>query len=279
MMQTANSLRLGSRLLDISVPRIMGIINITPDSFFSGSRAQDVSDVLRKAGQMIEDGADILDIGGQSTRPGATILSAEEEWARLETVLPELRKAFPHTGISVDTFYADVARRASDAGVDIINDVSGGEIDTHMFRVVADMKLPYILMHSRGNSQTMNTLAQYDDVVEEVISYFHRKVYELRKLGVSDIILDPGIGFAKKPEHGFTLLAELQALRVFGLPLLIGISRKSLVHKTLNTGPEESLYGTTALHMWCISHGVRILRVHDVKPAADAVAMYMAMQQ
>ncbi|MCC5917913.1 MAG: dihydropteroate synthase [Cryomorphaceae bacterium] len=273
-----HTIRLNNRLLDLSTPRVMGIINVTPDSFYSGSRKTSQREIFDKAEQMISEGVDILDIGGQSTRPGAQLLSEVEEWDRLRDVLPDLRKSFPDVGISLDTFYAGVAKRGADEGVDIINDVSGGNLDAEMFDVVGQLRLPYILMHSRGNAQTMTDQTEYDNVVEDVISDLHQKVYKLRHIGVADIILDPGFGFAKTTAQSFEIMANLNAFHIFGLPILVGISRKSMVYKTLGVEPEESLHGTTALHFWCISRGVCILRVHDVRPAKDAIKMYMALQ-
>ncbi|MCH8546474.1 MAG: dihydropteroate synthase [Cryomorphaceae bacterium] len=267
------------RLLDIQQPLIMGIINVTPDSFYKGSRAETQKDVLHKAKEMLEQGADILDLGAQSTRPNATILTAEEEWKRLSEVIPLLISTYPDAVLSVDTFYADVAERAINAGAAIVNDVSGGALDKRMFSMVAELRVPYIMMHSRGNAQTMQSMTQYDDVVEEVIRFFYERVDQLRRLGQTDIIIDPGFGFAKTVDQSFKLLKHIEALSVLQLPILAGVSRKSMIYKSLGVTPDEALHGTTALHMWCLSHGVRILRVHDVTAAKHAVEMYKRLCQ
>ncbi len=272
-------ININGRLLDTQQPLIMGIINVTPDSFYAGSRAASDKEVLQKAADMLEQGADILDIGGQSTRPNASILSAEEEWKRLSSVIPLLTSTFPDAVLSIDTFHADVAEKAVNSGVAIVNDVSGGGQDERMFPLVADLRVPYIMMHSRGNAQTMQSLTQYEDVVEEVVRFFYERVDKLRRLGHSDIIIDPGFGFAKTVDQSFELLKHIDALSVLQLPILAGVSRKSMVYKSLGVSAEDALHGTTALHMWCLSHGVRILRVHDVMAAKHAVEMYKRVCQ
>lgn len=270
----STTVRLKHQLMNISVPRIMGIINVTPDSFYANSRATSLSEVMCRAERMLNEGADILDIGAQSTRPNAVMLSAVEEWKRLENVLPTLFSSFPQAVISIDTFHSSVARKAVDAGATMVNDVSGGQLDEAMFTTVADLRVPYILMHSRGNAKTMQSLTHYSDVVDEVIRFFHQRIDALRRLGHTDVIVDPGFGFAKTPAQSFTLLRSLDQFAVLDVPILAGISRKSMIYKTLGVTPDEALHGTTALHMWCLSHGVRILRVHDVAAARHAVEMY-----
>lgn len=261
-------------LMSLKDPKVMGIINVTPDSFYENSRVSSKDALLAKVDDMLNEGADILDIGAQSTRPGAQILTEEEEWARLEKVLPSLFSHFPNAIVSIDTFYASVARKAVDQGAAIINDVSGGNLDAQMFSTVADLSVPYILMHSRGNAKTMQSLTVYDDLVEDVVRYFNVKIDALRRLGHTDIIVDPGFGFAKTPQQSFTLLRALDHLSILDLPMLAGVSRKSMVYKTLGVQPEDALHGTTAIHMWCLLHGVRILRVHDVAAAKHVVEMY-----
>ncbi len=261
-------------LMSLKHPMVMGIINVTPDSFYAGSRVSSADEVVDKADAMLREGADMLDLGAQSTRPGAQIISEKDEWERLSNVLPRLIKAFPQAVISIDTFYASVARKAVECGVSIVNDVSGGRMDEKMFSTVAELRVPYILMHSRGNAQTMQALTNYDDVVEDVLRFFHQKIDALRRLGHSDIIVDPGFGFAKTPQQSFDLLRAIDALSILDVPMLAGVSRKSMVYKTLGVQPEDALHGTTALHMWCLLQGVRILRVHDVTAAKHVVEMH-----
>jgi dihydropteroate synthase len=264
-----NSLNCRGRLLDLSTPAIMGIINITPDSFYDGGSLSGPGAVEMQAEKMLEEGADILDIGGQSTRPGAKMLSPEEEWARLAPALGSLTKKFPAAILSIDTFYAEVARKALDEGVSIINDISAGALDASMFDFVAQSGAPYILMHMKGTPGDMQKHPQYKDVVEEVLQFFIRQVFRLRSIGVTDIILDPGFGFGKTVEHNYALLRSLPVFRMLNLPLLAGISRKSLVTKVLDLQPEAALNGTTALNTLALLGGASILRVHDVKEAAE----------
>ena len=272
----AYDLRLGSRLLSLAVPRVMGILNATPDSFFAGSRQATAQAAVGQARQMVADGADILDVGGVSTRPGAEEVAEAEEWARLQPVLEGIRQALPEVVISVDTFRASVARRALAAGADIINDVTGGQ-DPDMWPSVAQARVPYVLMHMRGTPQTMAALTAYDDVAAEVAQHLAHRLAAARAAGLADVVLDPGIGFAKTPAQSFALLRQLPALAALGAPVLIGLSRKGLIWKTLGITPNEALNGTTALHMVALQGGAAILRVHDVRPAVEAVRLYRAV--
>lgn len=278
-MQDTLYINVNGRLMDLSVPRVMGILNVTPDSFFAASRTLSETEVARRAEQLLADGADIIDIGGYSARPGAAEVSSDEEWARLSLALKAVRAVSEEAVLSVDTFRADVARRCvEEYGVAIINDISGGELDADMFSTVAALGVPYILMHMQGTPQTMQQAPHYDDVLREVILYLARKVQQLRELGVRDIILDPGFGFGKTVDDNYRLLACLDELALFGLPVLAGISRKSMICRVLDTTPDQALNGTTVLNTLCLTKGARILRVHDVRPAVEAVRLFGAMQ-
>lgn len=259
-------------LLDLSTPCVMGILNVTPDSFYAGSRMQTEQEIARRAEQIVAEGAGIIDIGAYSSRPDAADVSPQEEMERLRMGLGILRKVQPDAVVSVDTFRADVARMCvEEYGVAIINDIAGGEMDADMFRTVARLNVPYILMHMKGTPQDMQQHPHYDNLLKEVFQYFARKVQQLRDLGVKDIILDPGFGFGKTLEHNYELLAHLEEFSVFGLPLLVGISRKSMIYRLLGTTPQEALNGTTVLNTICLMKGADILRVHDVREAVEAV--------
>lgn len=278
-MQDTLYINVNGRLMDLSVPRVMGILNVTPDSFFAASRTFSETEVARRAELLLADGADIIDIGGYSTRPGAAEVSPGEEWARLSLGLKAVRAVSAEAVVSVDTFRADVARRCvEEYGVAIVNDISGGELDADMFPTVAALGVPYILMHMQGTPQTMQQAPHYDDVLREVILYLARKVQQLRELGVRDIILDPGFGFGKTVDDNYRLLACLDELALFGLPVLAGISRKSMICRVLDITPDQALNGTTVLNTLCLTKGARILRVHDVRPAVEAVRLFGAMQ-
>ena len=280
MMQTSYTINVNGALMDLSIPRVMGIVNVTPDSFFAGSRTQTEADVAHRVEQLLAEGADILDIGGYSSRPGAADVSPEEERDRLRLGLAVIRRICPDAVVSVDTFRADVARMCvEEYGAAIINDISGGELDEEMFPTVARLGVPYVLMHMQGTPQTMQDKPHYEDVLREVFLYFARKVQQLRDLGQKDIILDPGFGFGKTLEDNYALLAHMDEFpSVFGLPVLAGISRKSMITKVLDITPAEALNGTTVLNTLCLTKGASILRVHDVRPAVEAVRLVRAMQ-
>ncbi|HEY8399190.1 MAG TPA: dihydropteroate synthase [Flavihumibacter sp.] len=261
------------RLLVLDQPLVMGILNITPDSFFAGSRTNALEDAVSRAAEMISAGAALLDIGAQSTRPGSDYLSAGEEWARLAPVLPELVQRFPDCIFSVDTFHAAVAEKAAAAGVHIINDISGGHMDPGMLKVVGSTGLPFICMHMKGTPQTMQSLAQYDDLLLEMTDYFLERKQACRDAGIRDLVLDPGFGFAKTIEQNFELLGKMDDLHALGCPLLIGLSRKSMITKTLGIPASEALNGTTVLNTLALSKGAHILRVHDVRPAVEAIRL------
>jgi dihydropteroate synthase len=255
----------------------MGILNITPDSFYAGSRSNSEKDILIRVEKMISDGMDILDLGGQSTRPGAVYISAEEELNRVLPVLISVRREFPSLTISIDTFYSEVAAACLREGSHWINDVSGGRLDSDLWKVAAEAKCTYVLMHSRGNSSNMKELANYENVVEDVYAYFEMEIEKLNQLGISKIVLDLGFGFAKNKEHNFELLQNLERFTKFGYPLMVGVSRKKMIQQTLATTAEESLNGTTALNAFALDRGADILRVHDVLEAKQIVELYRTL--
>lgn len=264
------TLNLKGNLVSLATPLIMGILNVTPDSFFADSRKQDEAAIDARIQQILSEGGDLIDIGGYSSRPDAAEVTPAEEMRRLEVALSLLQRHYPQVPVSVDTFRADIARRcAEEYGVAMINDISGGELDAQMFSTVADLHIPYIMMHMRGTPQTMQQHCDYTDLMEEIMRYFACKVEQLRLLGVNDIILDPGFGFSKTLAQNYELMAHLDEFKAFDLPLLVGVSRKSMIYKLLGGTPADSLNGTTVLHTYALLHGANILRVHDVKAAVE----------
>ena len=261
-------------LLIVDKPLVMGIINATPDSFFAGSRQEGADAVLRQAEQMLKDGATILDIGGQSTRPGSEKINAEEELSRVIEPIKAIHQNFPDAFISIDTYYSAVAKEAIDAGASIVNDISAGSIDERMIETVAALKVPYVLMHMQGTPQTMHQHPQYENVTKEVLDFFIRKKDELHKAGITDVIIDTGFGFGKTIAHNFELLRNLSVFKMLDCPLLLGISRKSTIYKTLGITAEEALNGTTVMNTIGLMNGASILRVHDVKEAVEAVKLF-----
>lgn len=265
-------LNIKGQLVNLSEPLVMGILNITPDSFYSGSRKQTEADIHERIRTIHEEGGDIIDIGGYSSRPGAAEVSATEEMNRLSLALNILQKQYPNLPVSVDTFRADVARQCVEKyGTAMINDISAGEMDENMFDTIASLHVPYIMMHMRGTPQTMQQQTGYEDMIEEMILYFSAKIRELHLRGIADVIIDPGFGFSKTLEQNYLLMNRLSEFAIFDLPLLIGISRKSMIYKLLGSTPGESLNGTTVLHTVALCNGADILRVHDVKAAKEAV--------
>lgn len=265
------------RLLVVDKPLVMGIINCTPDSFYAGSRSQGIDAVLQQAEQMLQEGATLLDLGGQSTRPGSTRIGPEEEAKRVVPAIAAVHQAFPGAILSVDTFSASVAAAAVEAGASIVNDISAGRMDEALIPTVAALQVPYVLMHMKGTPQTMQQEAVYEDVTREVLDFFIREMDRLQRSGIRDVIIDPGFGFGKTIAHNFTLLRRLEVFRMLQAPLLLGISRKSFIWKTLETTPEEALNGTTAMHMAGLAGGASILRVHDVKAAVETVKLHTAL--
>ena len=260
--------------MDLEIPKVMGILNITPDSFYKGSRYNTDEDILKAAVRMIEEGADILDVGGYSSRPGAKNISKEEESSRVIKAIKIIKRELPEAIISVDTFRSDVAREAIlGCGAHMINDISGGDADSKMFSVVEELNIPYIMMHMKGDPLTMQNNPVYDDVVADILKWFGERIYRLQATGVKDIIIDPGFGFGKTVAHNFELLRRLGDFSIAGLPVLIGVSRKSMIWKTLKITADESLNGTTALNAIALANGADILRVHDVREAVQTVQL------
>ena len=268
------------QLLDLSRPVVMGILNVTPDSFFDGGRYTGVEAALKQAEKMLAEGATILDVGGVSSRPGAAEVSEKEELERIIPVIEGIKSHFSEAIISIDTWRASVAKAAVEAGASMVNDISGGQFDARMFETVAVLDTPYILMHIQGTPDTMQQNPHYEDVVTEVLDFFIQKIEKLRALGVKDIVLDPGFGFGKTVEHNYQLLKNLQIFpNVTGLPVLAGISRKSMICKVLKVNPENALNGTTALHMVALQQGAKILRAHDVRAAVEVVKLWEQLEQ
>jgi dihydropteroate synthase len=264
------------KLVLIEKPLVMGILNITPDSFYAGSRLQNMDAVLIKARQMIAEGADILDIGGQSTRPGSGRISEEEEMQKVLPVIEMLIKEFDPVVLSIDTYHAGVAKGAVNAGASIVNDISGGAMDKNMLETVASLGVPYICMHMKGVPETMHHDTSYENIIKEILDFFIKKINECRLAGIKDVIIDPGFGFGKTIEHNFNLLKNLSIFAMLERPVMAGISRKSTIYKTLNIGVEDSLNGTTILNTLALQNGVNILRVHDVKEAKEAIRLFEA---
>ncbi|WP_299900827.1 dihydropteroate synthase [uncultured Aquimarina sp.] len=258
-------------LIDLSSPKVMGILNLTPDSFYDGGKYKDDSQILLQVEKMLQEGATFIDLGAYSSRPGADHISIDEEEKRVLPIVSLILSKFPNAILSIDTFRSSIATKCIDAGAAIINDISAGNLDTDMIGIVGQLKVPYIMMHMKGTPQTMKSLNQYSDLVKEVQFYFSQKVAEARLAGINDIIIDPGFGFAKDIDQNFELLNKLELLKLQELPILAGVSRKSMIYKTLNSTPSESLNGTTSLNTIALLKGASILRVHDVKEAIECV--------
>lgn len=273
------TLNVGGRLFDLRTPQVMAILNITPDSFYAASRTASINEALNKTEAFLKAGATIIDIGAYSSRPGAADINEKEELDRIVPVVEALVETFPHAVLSIDTFRAAVAKATVEAGAHIINDISGGTLDERMFETVAQLNVPYILMHMKGTPQTMHLESHYDDVVLEVVDYFSKKVAALRSLGVKDIILDPGFGFAKNRDHSYELLNHLEDLKIFGLSFLVGFSRKSMIAKFLKVDPADALNGTSVLNTIALQKGASILRVHDVTPAMECIKLVERTQR
>ncbi|MEM1137903.1 MAG: dihydropteroate synthase [Bacteroidota bacterium] len=266
--ETKKTLLIKGKILSLETPIVMGVLNITPDSFYDGGKwVGDIDKSIEKAGRMLEDGATIIDVGGYSSRPGATDVSLSEELSRVLPVIEALVKAYPEAIISIDTFRAEVATKAVAFGATIVNDISGGNLDKEMFATVAKLQVPYILMHMRGTPKSMQSLLTYDDLLLEMLQYFNEKVESLKKIGCKDIIIDPGFGFAKSLAQNYWLLSHLAQFKILNLPILIGVSRKSMIYKKLGITANEALNGTTVLNTLALRNGASILRVHDVLEA------------
>ncbi len=262
------------RLMDFSSPKVMGILNVTPDSFFDGGEYNGVETALRQAEKMLKEGADIIDIGGMSSRPGAEIISIDEELNRVVPVVKAIMAEFPETFISIDTVHAKVAREAVHIGACIVNDISGGSIDKELIPTVGQLKVPYILMHMKGKPQNMQDQTNYDDLVTNIRDFLVKKIQQLYNAEIKDIIIDPGFGFGKTIQQNYVLLKELQSFHILDYPVLVGLSRKSMIYKYLNVQPHEALNGTSVLHMIALQNGAHILRVHDVKEAKQVAKLW-----
>jgi dihydropteroate synthase len=278
MLHPQRTLNLGGRLLTLDCPLVMGILNVTPDSFFDGGRYDRIDDALKQTDRMIREGADIIDIGGMSSRPGARVIPPDEELNRVLPIIKGIRAAYPQIALSVDTVYAATAKATIEAGADLINDISAGTFDQGMYQMVADLGVPYVLMHMQGRPETMQQRPDYEDVVQEVLDFFITQTTFLRKLGVKDIILDPGFGFGKSLDHNYNLLKKMHVFCTLDCPILAGISRKSMINKVLGTRPEDALNGTTALHMVALQQRASILRVHDVREAVQVIKLWSQLQ-
>jgi len=267
------------KILNLNSAVVMGIINITPDSFFEGHLNKKESEILLMAEKMIEDGASILDIGGQSTKPGSKRISAEEELSRVIPALDLIRKNFPEIIISIDSYYSKVAAHAIESGADMVNDISAGNLDEEMISTVGKLKVPYVCMHMQGTPETMQQSPKYDNIALEVVQFFSKKIEACRTAGIKDIIIDPGFGFGKTLEHNFTMLREMKSLQILDCQVLAGVSRKGMIYKTLKTTPENALNGTTVANTLALINGAKILRVHDVKEAKEAITIFNAFNQ
>jgi dihydropteroate synthase len=267
------TLLIAGKVIDLTIPKVMGILNVTPDSFYDGGRYNDENTILLQAEKLIVEGADFIDVGGYSTRPGATDISEKEELDRVIPVVKVLLKEFPSAIISVDTFRSAVAKAAIESGASLINDISAGELDAAMIDIVAELQVPYVAMHMRGTPQTMTQFTTYENLLKEMIEYFHRKMHQFKMAGIKDVIIDPGFGFAKTVDQNFELLNNLERLHVLEKPILVGLSRKSMIWRTLKTTPEATLNGTTALNTLALIKGASILRVHDVREAIEVIQL------
>ncbi|WP_320815718.1 dihydropteroate synthase [Flavobacterium sp.] len=265
-------------LIDLSTPKIMGILNITPDSFYDGGSYNNESEILSQVEKMINDGATFIDVGGYSSKPNSEFVSEEEELNRILPLVQLILSKFPDVLLSIDTFRSNVAKQAINKGAVLINDISAGLLDDKMLVTVADLQVPYIMMHMKGTPQTMQSLAKYDDVVKEVMFYFSERVNAARKLGINDVIVDPGFGFAKTLEHNYEIMQKLDFFSILELPILVGISRKSMIYKLLENSAQEALNGTTVLNTIALQKGAQILRVHDVKEAQECIKIYTQLK-
>ena len=270
------TLNCNGKILDLNSSVVMGIINITPDSFFEGHLNKKDAEILLMAEEMIENGASILDIGGQSTKPGSKRIDADEELNRVIPIIKAIRKNFPETIISIDTYYSKVATKAVESGADIVNDISAGNFDEEMIPTVGKLQVPYVCMHMQGNPETMQLNPTYSNITLEIIQFFNKKIEACRMAGINDIIIDPGFGFGKTIEQNFTLLREMLYLKMLDCPILVGVSRKGMIYKTLETTAENALNGTTVANTLALNNGASILRVHDVKEAKEAITIFNA---
>lgn len=276
LFSTNKTLNIRGRLLDLSTPKVMGVLNVTPDSFYDGGRYTAEAALLNQVEKMLDEGAAFIDVGAYSSRPGAEDIPQDEELKRAIRAINLIIKKFPQTVISIDTFRSDVAHAAIQEGASLINDISSGELDPNMFETAANLHVPYIAMHMRGNPMNMNKLSSYQNLIKEIADHFHRKIYVLHQHGIKDVIIDPGFGFAKTVQQNFDLLNNLDYFKILGKPIMAGLSRKSMIWKTLTIDPDAALNGTTALNTIALLKGVNILRVHDVKEAVETVKLVLS---
>lgn len=265
------------QLIDLSIPKVMGILNVTPNSFFDGGKYKNEEEIISQVEKMLSEGATFIDIGAYSSKPSAEFVSEQEEIERIVPAIELILMHFPDTLLSIDTFRAEVAKASIESGAAIINDIAAGELDDKMFDVIAKYNVPYIMMHMRGNPQTMQSMTQYDDIVKEMLFYFSEKVKKARSLGINDLILDPGFGFAKTTDQNYEVLQKMELFNLLELPVLAGVSRKSMIYKTLGNTAQEALNGTTVLNTIALTKGAKILRVHDVKEAVECVTLFNKM--
>lgn len=273
-MQTFTSINCHGKLVNLHKPHVMGVLNLTPDSFYDGGAYNSENAILTQVALMLNEGATFIDIGGSSSRPGSQIPSEKEEWSRIGKVITLIKQHFPEVLISIDTVYSSIAKRAVDSGVCMINDISAGLMDSRMIETVAVLKVPYLMMHMKGRPESMQNNPVYDNLLKEIIDFFSKQIALCRKAAITDILIDPGFGFGKTLEHNFELLAKFDLLKIFGLPIVAGVSRKGMIWKTLDITPAEALNGTTALNMVALINGAKILRVHDVKEAMQCIKLF-----
>jgi dihydropteroate synthase len=271
-------LKSGSKTLDLSTPKVMGILNITDDSFYDGGKFNSINKSIDQVSKMLDEGASIIDIGAASSNPKSVAISKEEEWEKLSGFFKIINKEFPNTWFSVDTYHSEVAKKAHHYGVDIINDISGGELDQNMFKTIEELKSPYIMMHMKGTPQSMQSLTSYNDLVSDVFEYFKLKIEKLLSMNINQLVIDLGFGFSKTLEQNYKLLNNMDQFKELGLPILAGISRKSMVYKPLQVEAKDALNGTTFLHHLCLSNGSSILRSHDVKEAVECIKLFNLAQ-
>lgn len=260
-------------LIDLSTPKVMGILNVTPNSFYDGGKHKEINSIIHQVDKMLSEGADFIDIGAYSSKPSAEFVSEEEEIKRLVPIVKSLVETFPNIILSVDTFRAQVAKASVEHGVAMVNDIAAGLLDDKMLETVAELKVPYIMMHMRGNPQTMQSLTDYNDIVKEMIFYFSERIQKARSFGILDIVIDPGFGFAKTLEQNYEVLYKMELFEMLELPILVGVSRKSMIYKVLESSPQEALNGTSVLNTIALQKGAKILRVHDVKEAVECIKL------
>jgi len=274
-----NTLNCKGQLLDLSSPKIMGVLNMTPDSFYDGGMYVHLDNAMKNVEKMILEGADIIDVGGMSSRPGAEIISVEKELSRVLPVISAIAVRYPNQLISIDTVHGEVAKKAIDAGASIVNDISGGSIDSGIYQVCIDERVPYVLMHIQGKPENMQDNPSYENVTLDILSYLKQKVYELRKMGMKDIVVDPGFGFGKTIEQNYELLRKMNVFNILECPILAGVSRKSMIYKYLNITPQEALNGTSIANTYALINGAKILRVHDVNEAKECLQLFEIMSK